>query len=166
MKICITNSEYSTYIDDIDEDIQITIINELSKHDELLENKNVIRWIYHMRYNNFEKWKSIPENLNISLRTLLLTNLNCTVITNFVSSRNYYLYNQFMGAYLLIKMEELSVKTQKQKKIKEIVRTAFIASNMNVDEFVNMLEKECYICKCEMNYVQKEKMKEYLLKTF
>lgn len=164
-KICITNSEYSICIDDIDEDIQITIINELSKHDELLENKNVMRWIYHMRYNNFAKWKSIPKNLNISLKSLLLTNLNCMDLINSESAPNG-LYSNCIGMYLLIKIQELSVKNQKQKRIKELVRTAFISSNLNVDEFINMLEKECCICKCEINYVQKEKMKEYLLKVF
>lgn len=38
--------------------------------------------------------------------------------------------------------------------------------NMNIDEYINMIEKECRICRCEINYVQKEKMKEYLMKTF
>ena len=37
---------------------------------------------------------------------------------------------------------------------------------MNIDEYINMIEKECHICRCEINYVQKEKMKEYLMKTF
>lgn len=168
IKICVINPEYSMYLiykDDFDEDIQITIINELSKHDELMENKNVISWIHYIRYNKFSRQDSFPENLNISLRSLLLINLNSMVVINYVSEKHYF-YADYIGAYLLIKMHELSVKIQKQKRIKEVVRSAFIASNMNVDEFVNMLEKECRICKCEINYVQKEKMKEYLLKTF
>ena len=37
---------------------------------------------------------------------------------------------------------------------------------LNIDEYINMIEKECRICRCEINYVQKEKMKEYLMKTF
>ena len=37
---------------------------------------------------------------------------------------------------------------------------------MDIDEYINMIEKECYMCRCEINYVQKEKMKEYLLQTF
>ena len=37
---------------------------------------------------------------------------------------------------------------------------------MDIDEYINMIEEECHMCRCEMNYVQKEKMKEYLLQTF
>lgn len=55
---------------------------------------------------------------------------------------------------------------QNQDDIKGIVRNAFIARNMNVDEYIDMIERECSICRSEINYVQKEKMKEYLLKTF
>lgn len=61
---------------------------------------------------------------------------------------------------------ELSHKVQNQDDIKGIVRNAFIARNMNVDEYIDMIERECSICRSEINYVQKEKMKEYLLKTF
>lgn len=53
-----------------------------------------------------------------------------------------------------------------REEIKGIVRNAFIARNMNVDEYIDMIERECSICRSEINYVQKEKMKEYLLKTF
>ena len=58
------------------------------------------------------------------------------------------------------------VRQQKQKQIKKIVKNAFIASNMDIDEYINMIEEECHMCRCEINYVQKEKMKEYLLQTF
>lgn len=71
-----------------------------------------------------------------------------------------------LRSYLLVKLHELSSKTQKQKQIKEIVKNAFIASNMDIDEYINMIEEECHMCRSEINYVQKEKMKEYLLQTF
>ena len=37
---------------------------------------------------------------------------------------------------------------------------------MTLDEYINMIEEECRKCRCEINYVQKENMKEYLIKTF
>lgn len=168
IKMCVINSEYSIYPmykNNFDTEIQINIINELSKHDELMKSKNIIEWIDYIRYNHFMKQDCFPENLNISFRSLLLTNINSMVVLNYVSERQY-LFTNCIGAYLLIKLQELSVKTQKQKRIKEVIRKAFIASNMNVVEYINVLEKECKICNCAINYVQKEKMKEYLLKTF
>ena len=166
IKISVINEDdlmYSIYHDKFDRDTQITIINELSKHDELMEFNSIVKWVQCMRYNKFAQQNSFPEKLNITLRGLLLTNVNAVVVANYT-----YLccYINVIGTYLLIKLHELSDKTQKQKRIKEIVKKAFTASNMNIDEYINMIEKECRICRCEINYVQKEKMKEYLMKTF
>lgn len=156
---------YSIYQDNLDMDIQIAIINELAKHDELMECESIHTWVQYMRYNSFAMQNSFPRKLNITLRSLLLTNINVVIVVNYVHE-NHYFYDDVIGAYLLVKLHELSDKTQKQKQIKEIVKNAFIASNMDIDEYINMIEKECYMCRCEINYVQKEKMKEYLLQTF
>lgn len=151
--------------DNLDMDIQIAIINELAKHDELMECESIHTWVQYMRYNSFAMQNSFPRKLNITLRSLLLTNINVVIVVNYVHENRYF-YDDVIGAYLLVKLHELSDKTQKQKQIKEIVKNAFIASNMDIDEYINMIEKECYMCRCEINYVQKEKMKEYLLQTF
>lgn len=156
---------YSIYQDKLDMDIQIAIINELAKHDELMECESIHTWVQYMRYNSFAMQNSFPRKLNITLRSLLLTNINVVIVVNYVHENRYF-YDDVIGAYLLVKLHELSDKTQKQKQIKEIVKNAFIASNMDIDEYINMIEKECYMCRCEINYVQKEKMKEYLLQTF
>lgn len=156
---------YSIYQDNLDIDIQIAIINELAKHDELMECESIHTWVQYMRYNSFAMQNSFPRKLNITLRSLLLTNINVVIVVNYVHENRYF-YDDVIGAYLLVKLHELSDKTQKQKQIKEIVKNAFIASNMDIDEYINMIEKECYMCGCEINYVQKEKMKEYLLQTF
>lgn len=166
IKTCVINPDEflcSIYQDKLDIGTQIKIINELSKHDELMECSSILQWVQCMRYNTFAKQKSFPEKLNITLRSLLLTNMNAVVIADYVSIN--YCVNA-IGTYLLIKLHELSDNTQKQDRIKEIVKKAFIASNMNIDEYINMIEKECNICSCEINYVQKEKMKEYLMGTF
>ena len=156
---------YSIYQDNLDMDIQIAIINELAKHDEVIECESIHTWVQYMRYNSFAMQNSFPRKLNITLRSLLLTNINVVIVVNYVHENRYF-YDDVIGAYLLVKLHELSDKTQKQKQIKEIVKNAFIASNMDIDEYINMIEKECYMCRCEINYVQKEKMKEYLLQTF
>lgn len=156
---------YSIYQDNLDIDIQIAIINELAKHDELMECESIHTWVQYMRYNSFAMQNSFPRKLNITLRSLLLTNINVVIVVNYVHENRYF-YDDVIGVYLLVKLHELSDKTQKQKQIKEIVKNAFIASNMDIDEYINMIEKECYMCRCEINYVQKEKMKEYLLQTF
>ena len=37
----------------------------------------------------------------------------------------------------------------KKRSIKGIVRNAFIARNMNVDGYIDMIERECSICRSE-----------------
>lgn len=156
---------YSIYKDNLDIDIQIAIINELSKHDELMGCESIYNWVQYMRYNTFATQNSFPAKLKITLRSLLLTNINAVIVANYVHENRYF-YGDVIGSYLLVKLHELSDKTQKQKQIKEIVKNAFIASNMDIDEYINMIEEECHMCRCEINYVQKEKIKEYLMKTF
>lgn len=164
VKVCVVNQEnlrYSVYESNFDVDIRI--INELSKHDELLVNKNIINWVYRVRYGEFMQQSCFPKKLNITLRNLLLTNINIRVVLNYVSE-NPYLYSvDCIGEYLLIRIHELlPIAAQKEHVIKETIKTAFIKSRENVDEYINRLEKECDICKCEINYVQRMKIEEYL----
>ena len=156
---------YSIYKDNLDIDIQIAIINDLAKHDELMECESIYAWIQYMRYRTFSMYKFVPEKLNITLRSLLLTSINAVIVANYAHVNRYF-YGDDIGAYLLVKIHELSDKARKQKQIKEIIKNAFIASSMDIDEYINMIEEECYKCRREINYVQKEKMKEYLMKTF
>lgn len=159
------NLMYLIYKDNLNFDIQIAIINELSKHDELMECESIYNWVQYMRYNTFAMQKTFPEKLNITFRCLLLTNINAVIVENYVHT-NHYFYEEVIGVYLLVKFHELSDKTRKQKQIKKIVKKAFIASNMDIDEYINMIDEECDTFKCKINYVQKVKMKEYLMKTF
>lgn len=168
IKISVVNQEdliYPIYEDNLDINIQIAIVNELSKHDELMEFENIYNWVQYMRYNTFAIQKFFPPKMKITFRSLLLANINATIITNYVHT-NYYYYSDIIGEYLLVKLHELPDEIKRQKQIKEIVKSAFIANNMNVDEYISMIEKECHICRYEINYVQKEKMREYLIKTF
>lgn len=168
VKICVIHQEhivYYAYRNSFKLDTQIAIVNELSNHDELLECENITNWIEYMRYDIFANQNSFPSKLNISLRCLLLTNLKVEVVVNYVTKNCYY-HIDSIGKYILIKLHELPNKIGKQEQIKEIIKKAFIASNMNVDEYLDMIEKECNICNYEVNYIQKEKMKEYLIESF
>lgn len=159
------NLVYWTCEDTLDIDVQIKIINGLAKHDELMSYESIYNWVQYVRYNIFAGLNSFPEKLNISLRSLILTNMNAVIVSNYMRVNRYYLGNE-MGAYLLLKIHELPDKIQKKKQIKEVVKRTFISSNMDIDEYINMIEEECYTYRCEINYVQREKMKAYLIKTF
>ena len=107
IKNCVINPNefmYSIYQDKFDMGTQIKIINELSKHGELMECNSIFKWVQCMRYNIFAQQNSFPEKLNITLRGLLLTNINAVVVANYT-----YLscYINAIGTYLLIKRKRL-----------------------------------------------------------
>ncbi len=156
---------YSIYVDNLCMDIKVAIINELTKHDELMGYESIYTWVQYMRHSTFATYSSILGKMNITLRSLLLTNINAVIVVDYAQVNRCF-YVNVMGEYILVKIHELTDKTRKQKRIKEIVKNAFIASNMTIDEYINMIEEECRKCRCEINYVQKENMKEYLIKTF
>ena len=166
IKACVVNKNrelYYVYENKLNIDIQINIINELSKHEELLEYDSIHEWVKWMSYYTFRKQSSIPKKLDITLRNLLLTDMNPEMIAK--NASNSY-HEKEIGTYLLIKLDELSDTTPKEKQVKEVVKNAFILSGMNMNEYIDLLEKECNICNCKINYVQKEKIKAYLLSTF
>lgn len=163
LKLCVINEYDVMYSGKIDINPQITIINELSKHEELMKNNSIISCIGYMRHNTFAELNYLPEKLNITLRSLLMTNINVDTIVNSLSG-NYYCYNGVFGRYLLIKLYEFIDENNMNKSIQEIVKKAFIVSNMSIDEYINKIEEECQICGYDINYVQKEKMKEHLIK--
>lgn len=166
IKTCVTNQNdilYSGYPESVDLNAQIAIINELSKHDEVLECKSIIKWIEYMRYNIFKNKNSFSLKFDTSFRYLLLTSINAEVIVNCLNENCYY-YINCIGMYILVKLHELSNQVQELKKVKDVVKKAFIASNMNIDDYIDMLARECSICICEINFVQKENMKRYLMK--
>lgn len=162
---CVCEQENRTCLGKIEEDIQIEFINHLSKHSELIENKNIQKLIWNMRYTFFEKLNTVPRNLNMSLKNLLLTNINYQAVINFVNEEKYMSLNG-IGEYLLIHTPQFPTNSQQQTIIDDIIKNAFIASNMPIDSFMEKLQKECSSCGCEITYINREMMKEYLLKIF
>lgn len=106
-----------------------------------------------------------PIKLKVTLRNLLITGLNIRAVLNYLDENEYY-YRNSIGMYLLIKLEEIPSNIRMTKKVRGVVSKAFIANDMEINEYITMLENECKICSCEINYVQKEKMKNYLIKSF
>ena len=165
IKLCVINQYDMIHFADqqnFDLNTQILIVNELTKHDELLQCKNVIDWIECVRYNSFANIDRVPSKLNVSLRCLLLINIDVAIVIGDLYS-NYNYYNSSVGMYILIKLCDLSSKKKKQKHIRRTVVNAFMASNLDIDKYLDMIIKECCICNFKINDMQKEKMKEYLI---
>lgn len=110
-----------------------------------------------MQYGYFVKLEYIPEKLNISIRSLLLTQIN---ITPKILLKQHSLYNRDIGAYLLTRLSQIN---KENTNVKDLIKKAYIEKNKSIDEYIDSLEKECKLCLYELNYVQKEKMKKYLL---
>lgn len=158
IKLCVINQSYNRYANETNADTQICFINELSNHNELMLYDKVKEMVLNMQYNYFIKLEHIPNNLNISLRNLLLTNINIT--PKLLSEEPRYVYNNSIGEYALIKLYGMKEDSVIQK---ELIRKAYIARNISIDDYMDFLNNECHLCGCDLNYVHKEKMKEYLL---
>lgn len=76
--------------------------------------------------------------------------------------KNYWIGSKDIGAYLLFKLNELPRNIKRREEIVETIKSAFVISNMSVEEYVNKLENEGEICNNNINYVQKEEMRRYL----
>lgn len=109
------------YNDNSNMDAQIVIINELSKHDELLKYDAVINWVQGIRYNIFETQKVFSERLHITVKGLLLTSISTVIVADY-ACKNHYSYDGVIGKYLLINLNALPNNTinQKIKRIKKI----------------------------------------------
>lgn len=159
IKLCVMDHSYLGYVDKAGADTQINFINELSKHSELMKFDEVKKMVGDMQYNYFMELKHIPQNLKITFGSLLLTNLNLSpeILSD---EKSLYSYYSSIGKYALIKLSETTKENSIQK---ELIRKAYVASNMPVDEYIEFLDQECGIWGNGLNYVQKEKMKEYLI---
>lgn len=158
IKLCVLEQSYNDYENKANDYKQIYFINELSNHNELIKYDKVKEIVLNMQYRYFTKLEQIPQKLNVSLKNLLLTNISITL--EFLSVEPRYAYYNSIGEYALIKLPETK---EENIILKELIRKAYIARNISIDEYIDFLSKECHLCGCDLNYVHKEKMKEYLL---
>ena len=160
MKTCVidqTGLMLGGFLDDVDVEVQVKIINELVKHDELLGNDNLINSMWYM------KKTCIPKNLDVTFRSLLLINIDAEEVVSYTESKHYSNYfDREIGMYLLVKLDKMSEEMRKNERVKNLIRSDFEQADISVDQYIDNIESECKICRCKLNYAQKERMKEYL----
>lgn len=157
IKLCVYEQHYyaggeEQYIED-----KYYIMSELCKHNELITQKKLERMIFQMRYHELLGESEWPEDVEISLRALLLTNIEIT--ESMILKDWRFKYSGEVGRYLLIKYIR-DPMTELQKKI---IGEAYISSNQPIESYIEELERECNYCRVELNYVDKEKMKRRIL---
>lgn len=140
--------------------ITVLIINELSGHLELLDNGQIKEWIEQMRYLFFSKLQSIPEELDISLESLLLTNVNGKCVAAYIRDHKYC--RSDIGTYLLIKNEDLYTVQHNNRDIIKLICRAFIEKNGDLETYVQMINEKCELYGVKLDYIQVEQIKEYL----
>ena len=157
VKVCVLKQTYNTGNNTCSDDIYTYFINELVKHGELMSREEIKMTVIKMRREYFRYLRKIPNEFKDSLRKLLLADMKLTY-SNFDGSVEY-LYYESMGRYALLK----EYATIGKNKWTGVIRKAYERSNMSIDEYVNNIEKECDICGESLNYIQKEKMRRYLI---
>ena len=119
---------------------------------------NVKKMIFQMQYNDFRQLEDWSEKLHISLRSLLLMNMR--ISDELLDNKVQYFHYASVGQYLLIRhARENNIGEMK----KNLVRKAYVASDMSIQEYMEHLYSECCICGVELSYIEKEKMKSYLM---
>lgn len=156
IKLSILDESYNDHNNELSSKAQIYFVNQLANHCELMKYDQVKKIVNIFRYKYFLTWDRIPKDLDISLKTLLLTNISLT--PDFLSLKYRYCYCQTIGEYCLIKLP-----ISKNNIFGEFIRNAYIAKNMSINEYIDYLSNECDIFGTSLNYVHKEKMKEYLI---
>lgn len=158
IKLCVFEQNYYSFYQEGGIEAKISFINELAKHKEVLIYDNVKEMLWQMQYNDFCKLDYWPEKLHITLRSLLLMNMSIT--DEQLDDMVQYFHHISVGQYLLVKhVGEKSIGEIK----KDLIRKAYVASNMPIQEYVEFLYSECCICGVDCSYVKKEKMKSDLM---
>lgn len=164
LKVCVVNQKEYQYLGveaNLDIEFQTIIINRLSRHDELMSDENILKWLSGMRYRVFLNPNDFLEKINITFRSLLLTDINGLIVEKYIEEKSSF-YNADIGKYLLTRLDLLSAETLSKKNIKEVIKRGFMTSGESIEEYIDMLEEECRIYRCGINNGQKIMMKKYL----
>lgn len=154
IKLCVLRNQYDRFEYYMLREQMMYFINELAKHEELLVEDVLRDTVYRISFQ-LREIESIPYELQINLRTLLLLDINLDIIMN----EKLFMYGDAMGQYLLILSSKVNVS---KKEIDDLIRMAYVNKNMSIDDFITYLEKESELCGRPINYVQKERMKRKL----
>ncbi|WP_178042656.1 hypothetical protein [Frisingicoccus sp.] len=158
IKLCVFEQHYYPHFQEGKIENKISFINELSKHKEVLIYNNVKEMTSKMRYMYFQKLRYWPENLDITLRSLLL--MDISISDELIDNTIQYCHYISVGQYLLIKYGGVNSISEVKR---GLIREAYVASDLSIQEYVECLYDESCICDMPLSYVRKEKMKKYLL---
>ncbi len=159
LKLCVMRQHFYATTGDVSAELQNMIIRELIKHEEVMKDPYMKDFMSYVQFNNVYDFSNADLNLSDSLRFLLLVNAEIETIFYSVNWSSYK-YTKGLGEYFLIKSQE---KTKRMKEANEIIWKAFITFDGSQEAYIEMLERECKICNYPLNYVQKERMKDYLI---
>lgn len=158
IKLCVFGQTYCSFCLEGGIEAKISFINELERHKEVLAYHNVKEMFLRMRYTSFRQLRYLPKKLCVTLRTLLL--IDMSISDELLNDEKQYFYYMSLGQYLLVKYGGESNISEAKR---DLIRKAYVASNMPIQEYVDYLNNESCICGVELNYVKKEKMKNYLM---
>lgn len=158
IKLCVFGQAYSSFYQEGGMESKISYINELVRHEEILGFDNVKKMCFQMQYSDFQELGYWPKGLHITLRSLLL--INISISNEMLDEMMRYLHCSSVGQYMLVKyVGENSISKVKR----DLIRKAYVASDMSIQEYVEYLNNECCICGVVLSYAKKEKMKSYLM---
>lgn len=158
INLCVFEQTYYSFYKEGGIEAKISFINQLAKHKEILAFDNVKKMILQMQYNDFRELEHWHEKLHITLRSLLLMNVSMT--DELLTDKVQYFHYASVGQYLLVKHAGENSIGEVEK---DLIRKAYVASNMSIREYVEHLYGECCLCGVELSYIKKEKMKRYLM---
>ncbi len=124
-----------------------------------MNNENVKKFIWRLSWKTFSKLDEVPEKMLNSFKALLLANIEIEK-SFFEDDRVKYGYTNNIGKYALVKISD---KNKQWLNMREIIKKVYISSNSSVEEYIKEIEVISNECGLQIPYVQKEKMKKYLL---
>lgn len=157
MNLCVLNGSYDNSFSTGGMDSNIRFINEISKHEEILRFEKVQDMVFAIGYRLFRNHVGWPENLKITFRTLLLTDV--LISDEMIDDKVQYLYYRDVGKYLLVNYAKNGIISPIRK---QVIKKAFVESDLSIEKYIEAIEKEAIICNYKITYINKEKMKNYL----
>ncbi len=136
-------------------------IMEVAKHEELLKTTQIQEFNLIARYSCFSqisKYEQVVQPENIRIRHLILMNIEPLIFLN----NKYYLAlnTTAAGGYALLKLNKNSKYNEAAN---ETIKSAYITFNASIEDYIKYLEEEMNKCGFSIHYIQKEKMKQYLI---
>ncbi len=159
IKTCVFYQELAYYKETMPLKLKTEFICFLSEHNEILNNENVKKFIWRLSWKTFSKLDEVPEKMLNSFKALLLANIEIEK-SFFEDDRVKYGYTNNIGKYALVKISD---KNKQWLNMREIIKKVYISSNSSVEEYIKEIEVISNECGLQIPYVQKEKMKKYLL---